>query len=396
MNRRILVADDSSIIQKVIKIALARFHFRIEEAASFIEALTSVSHAPVDVLIIDASLPGARGPEDFARLAAAANQAPLILLVGSFESFDEGAFRAVGCQHILKKPFESSEIVALITSLLDGGLDAVTPPPPPGPNLGASSQEAGGLGLGGPIVPPFPGAESRARHSTVFQVPPPPPPHNPPAPPTPRAGQNNMSRMAPAMPPPPRPSMIERFAAPGPDEGVDDEPQVSDNDAPPFSLRLPQDPTFAPEPLATDAARRGRRAFAMADTDPRSGELPPGPARDEPRSGRPRSASRPQPPPPPALAIDLNEGGRDDNGEGGGERTDPSRPAADQESLLDINDINDISASLRSRLEAQLPALVRQALEDYCERHFKSLAREVIANELRRLADEKARHLVDN
>jgi hypothetical protein len=47
-------------------------------------------------------------------------------------------------------------------------------------------------------------------------------------------------------------------------------------------------------------------------------------------------------------------------------------------------------------LTRDLPELVRRVVEDYCDRHFKSLAREFIASELRRLADEKARHLVDN
>ena len=54
------------------------------------------------------------------------------------------------------------------------------------------------------------------------------------------------------------------------------------------------------------------------------------------------------------------------------------------------------SANLSQITMAQLPTWVRQAVEDYCERHFKSLAREVLTSELRRLADEKARHLVDN
>ena len=47
-------------------------------------------------------------------------------------------------------------------------------------------------------------------------------------------------------------------------------------------------------------------------------------------------------------------------------------------------------------LTRDLPELVRKIVQDYCERHFRSLAREFIASELRRLADEKARHIVDN
>lgn len=63
--RRILVADDSATIQKVIKIAFSRHNYDIVEASSFIEAITSQSRAVADIIIADASLPGAHGPNDF-------------------------------------------------------------------------------------------------------------------------------------------------------------------------------------------------------------------------------------------------------------------------------------------------------------------------------------------
>ena len=44
---------------------------------------------------------------------------------------------------------------------------------------------------------------------------------------------------------------------------------------------------------------------------------------------------------------------------------------------------------------ADLARLVREAVEEYCNRHFAELARSIITTELRRLADDRARHLVD-
>jgi hypothetical protein len=60
------------------------------------------------------------------------------------------------------------------------------------------------------------------------------------------------------------------------------------------------------------------------------------------------------------------------------------------------NYLEKIAKMVEESVDDQLPPLVRKAIEDYCERHFNTLAREVITNELRRLAEEKARHLVDN
>lgn len=51
---------------------------------------------------------------------------------------------------------------------------------------------------------------------------------------------------------------------------------------------------------------------------------------------------------------------------------------------------------MRAAVETRLADLVSLAVREYCEQHFRSLAREFIAIELRRLADEKARYLVDN
>ena len=118
MSRRILVADDSSTIQKVIKIALSRHTFDIVEAGTYLEALTASQRTQPSMLILDASLPGARGPADFAKLAQEAQGAPILLLVGTYDSVDEGAFRQAGFQNFLKKPFESGDIVAQVDSML--------------------------------------------------------------------------------------------------------------------------------------------------------------------------------------------------------------------------------------------------------------------------------------
>ena len=101
MDRRILVADDSSTIQKVIKIAFSKYPVEIVEAGSYIEALSAVGKQAPDMLIIDASLPGAHGPDDFAKLKSSSQDAPLLLLVGTYEKVDEDSFKAVGLEEFL-------------------------------------------------------------------------------------------------------------------------------------------------------------------------------------------------------------------------------------------------------------------------------------------------------
>lgn len=318
MSRRVLVADDSATIQKVIKIAFSRHELEIVEAASLIESLASVTRIPVDVLILDASLPGARGPADFAKLRADANDVPALLLVGTYDSVDEQAFREAGFTHFLKKPFESTDIVSMVDMLLGSALDEsreLTPPPP----------------IGRPQHPTMivPGGAFDQNRG---------------------AEEQSYSNM--------------RFAS---DED-DDEPAVA-----------------PPPPPALDQARKGRRAFSeLEDTKSRVGD-----GSDD--ATDPRRAALPNPrginplPPIPAAHAPREGMGLNPSAPSGGDS--PSGPNLDRVSAL---------KNVSNAIDEDLPVLVRQAVEDYCERNFKSLAREIIATELRRLADEKARHLVDN
>ena len=58
-----------------------------------------------------------------------------------------------------------------------------------------------------------------------------------------------------------------------------------------------------------------------------------------------------------------------------------------------------VARTIHTELEHQLPAqvevAVRRYLETYLERHFKSLAKEILIAEIRRLTDEKARQAME-
>jgi hypothetical protein len=59
------------------------------------------------------------------------------------------------------------------------------------------------------------------------------------------------------------------------------------------------------------------------------------------------------------------------------------------------NQVSGMSAAVEAFVLNELPPLVDRAVERYCIEHFKHVAREALTAELRRLAEEKARFLVD-
>jgi CheY-like chemotaxis protein len=143
---RILVADDSSTIQKVIRIGLAGIPCDIRPVASYAEACKATEGGHLDLIIADAGLPGIAMAVDFMRLRERAGHIPMILLMGSYDEVRESDLRAVGIENIIKKPFPPGELPQLVQKLMGTSFTQslprsdvpasrpkvpMTPPPPP-------------------------------------------------------------------------------------------------------------------------------------------------------------------------------------------------------------------------------------------------------------------------
>jgi DNA-binding response OmpR family regulator len=118
MTRTVLVADDSISIHDSVQEALAEFDVALEvvydgeEAASFIEA------EPLDLVIADVHMPGKDGYEVATLAKETRSDLPVILLCGTFESFDSGAFESSRADACLKKPFVAADLIEQVTEIL--------------------------------------------------------------------------------------------------------------------------------------------------------------------------------------------------------------------------------------------------------------------------------------
>jgi CheY-like chemotaxis protein len=118
MKRRILLADDSVTIQKVIELTFMDEDYEVRAVSNGDEALTLLPEVNPDFVIADVHMPGANGYEVCRRSKQLRPQAPVLLLVGTFEPFDESQARAVGADSYLKKPFDSQELLQRVEELL--------------------------------------------------------------------------------------------------------------------------------------------------------------------------------------------------------------------------------------------------------------------------------------
>jgi CheY-like chemotaxis protein len=172
MRRRILLADDSVTIQKVIELTFLDEDYEVKAVSNGDEAIAALPQVNPDFVIADVHMPGANGYEVCRRSKEYRPEIPVLLLVGTFEPFDEGQSRAVGADSFLKKPFDSQELLQRVEELLAARSTAAPPSAPPADDLLAmpSLSELPPLDLG-----PSPLAEPAAPATGwgSFQVEPP-------------------------------------------------------------------------------------------------------------------------------------------------------------------------------------------------------------------------------
>ena len=124
--RKLLLADDSVTIQKVIELTFADEGVQVVAFSDGAAAIDRLEEEAPDIVLADVFMPSKSGYEvcEYVKHNEKLKHIPVMLLVGSFEPFDEAEARRVGADDILTKPFQS--IRRLIERV--GGL--VSGPPP--------------------------------------------------------------------------------------------------------------------------------------------------------------------------------------------------------------------------------------------------------------------------
>src|SRR5687768_12902204 len=123
MTKKLLVADDSITIQKVVSLSFAGEDIIIDSVSNGDQALEKVRATMPDLVLADVFMPGRNGYEVCAAIKEDPDlrQIPVILLVGTFEPFDEAEAIRVKSDGRLTKPFDTTEMVDLVHSLIDRG-----------------------------------------------------------------------------------------------------------------------------------------------------------------------------------------------------------------------------------------------------------------------------------
>jgi CheY-like chemotaxis protein len=107
--RKLLLADDSITIQKVVDLTFADEGVNVLCVSNGREAIEALGNFSPDVVLADVFMPEMNGYEvcNYIKQNDKFKHIPVMLLVGSFEPFDEEEARRVGANDTLTKPFQS-------------------------------------------------------------------------------------------------------------------------------------------------------------------------------------------------------------------------------------------------------------------------------------------------
>jgi CheY-like chemotaxis protein len=185
--KKILLADDSITIQKVVELTFSEGEYQVVCVGNGAQALRKVQEIKPDIVLLDVIMPEKNGYEvcEQIKRSPATSGIPVLLLTGTFEPFDKKRADQAGADGHLTKPFESQVLVSRVEELI-----AATP--------ALASDEAGGamdIVSGGEVYHVDPGAEAAMRLTAARPAAAPPPPPVP-------APQTRPAAAAPATPPP--------------------------------------------------------------------------------------------------------------------------------------------------------------------------------------------------
>jgi CheY-like chemotaxis protein len=128
--KKILLADDSITIQKVVSITFASEDYDLIIVSDGDAAIEKAKDAVPDLIMADVSMPGKTGYEvcETVKKDPVLGKIPVILLAGTFEPLNAEEASRVGADDHIVKPFESEMLIKKVKTLLERPPEVAAPP----------------------------------------------------------------------------------------------------------------------------------------------------------------------------------------------------------------------------------------------------------------------------
>ncbi|MBF0312500.1 MAG: response regulator transcription factor [Oligoflexia bacterium] len=114
MSVKILVADDSLTIQKVVKITLSAENYETNSCLNAKEMFHAISKYGYQLILLDYNLSEEEsGDSIFKKIQELSPNARIIIMYSAYDNIDESILNAIGASYKIIKPFDSADLIAI-------------------------------------------------------------------------------------------------------------------------------------------------------------------------------------------------------------------------------------------------------------------------------------------
>ncbi len=120
-NKKILIAEDSSVIQNIAKKVLEFQNYDIDSAKNGKEVLKKLEKTAYDAILMDINMPQMDGMECARQIRALEDtkksKIPIIAITGNAQNYSMEDFKAAGIDEYLPKPIDFDNLVTLLKKM---------------------------------------------------------------------------------------------------------------------------------------------------------------------------------------------------------------------------------------------------------------------------------------
>jgi hypothetical protein len=122
-NKKVLIAEDSSVIQNLTRKVLQFQNFEIFSAKNGIEVLEKVKNEQFDIILMDINMPKMDGMECSRQIRSSedpkVSNIPILAITGNAANYSMEDFKTAGINDYLPKPINFDELVSKVNQLVD-------------------------------------------------------------------------------------------------------------------------------------------------------------------------------------------------------------------------------------------------------------------------------------
>ena len=132
MTHKLLLADDSVTIQRVVELTFSGEDVKVVTVGDGEQAIARIPIELPDIVLADIGMPKRSGYDvaAFVKGRADLSHIPVLLLAGAFEPVDENRARQVHSDGVLVKPFEPQQVISRVRDLIERSRSASARPQP--------------------------------------------------------------------------------------------------------------------------------------------------------------------------------------------------------------------------------------------------------------------------